>query len=101
VRRRRKRPAGGAPLARLRAGPAHELFPARARHPSLGREVERRVLPNGLVLYLATDRSLPVFKAYALFRAGSLYEEPSKPGVAQFTASQLRAGAPTSCRSGP
>jgi len=60
--------------------------------PRVGREVERRVLSNGLVLYLATDRSLPVFKAYALFRAGSLYEEPSKPGVAQFTASQLRSG---------
>jgi zinc protease len=60
--------------------------------PRVGREVERRVLSNGLVLYLASDRSLPVFKAYALFRAGSLYEEPSKPGVAQFTASQLRSG---------
>lgn len=60
--------------------------------PRVGREVERRVLSNGLVLYLASDRSLPVFKAYALFRAGSLYEEPSRPGVAQFTASQLRSG---------
>ncbi len=60
--------------------------------PRVGREVERRVLSNGLVLYLASDRSLPVFKAYALFRAGSLYEEPSKPGAAQFTASQLRSG---------
>jgi len=60
--------------------------------PRVGRDVERRVLPNGLVLYLASDRSLPVIKTYALFRAGSLYEEPSRPGVAQFTASQLRSG---------
>ena len=60
--------------------------------PRVGREVERRVLPNGLVLYLASDPSLPVLKAYALFRAGSLYEEPSRPGVAQFTAAQLRSG---------
>lgn len=60
--------------------------------PRVGREVERRVLSNGLVLYLASDRSLPVFKAYAVFRAGSLYEDAAKPGVAQFTASQLRSG---------
>jgi zinc protease len=60
--------------------------------PRVGREVERRVLSNGLVLYLASDRSLPVFKAYAVFRAGSLYEDMAKPGVAQFTASQLRSG---------
>lgn len=60
--------------------------------PRVGREIERRVLPNGLVLYLASDRSLPVFKVYALFRAGSLYEEPSRPGVAQFAAAQLRSG---------
>ncbi|RPH99106.1 MAG: insulinase family protein, partial [Zetaproteobacteria bacterium] len=60
--------------------------------PRVGREVERLVLPNGLVLYLASDRSLPIFKAYAVFRAGSLYEDAARPGVAQFTASQLRAG---------
>lgn len=60
--------------------------------PRVGREVERRVLPNGLVVYVAADRSLPVFKAYAVFRAGSLYEDASKPGVAQFTAAQLRSG---------
>ncbi len=60
--------------------------------PRVGREVQRRVLPNGLVLYLASDPSLPVLNAYAVFRAGSLYEPPSAPGVAQFTASQLRAG---------
>lgn len=60
--------------------------------PRVGREVERLVLPNGLVLYLASDRSLPIFKAYAVFRAGSLYEDAARPGVAQFTAAQLRAG---------
>ena len=63
--------------------------------PRVGREVQRRVLPNGLVLYLASDPSLPVLNAYAVFRAGSLYEAPSRPGVAQFTASQLRAGGTT------
>lgn len=60
--------------------------------PRVGTDIQRRVLPNGIVLYLATDRSVPVVKAYALFRAGSLYEDPTRSGVAQFTASQLRAG---------
>jgi predicted Zn-dependent peptidase len=60
--------------------------------PRVGTDVQRRVLPNGIVLYLATDRSLPVVKAHALFRAGNLYEDPARPGAAQFTASQLRAG---------
>jgi len=60
--------------------------------PHVGREVERRVLPNGMTLYLASDRSLPVLNAYAVFRAGSLYEGADRPGLAQFTASQLRSG---------
>ena len=80
------RSPGSALVERMRIPPLELAI------PRVGREVERRVLSNGLVLYLASDRSLPVFKAYALFRAGSLYEDPSKPGVAQFTASQLRSG---------
>jgi len=60
--------------------------------PRVGREVERRVLPNGLILYLASDRSLPVLHAHAVLRGGSLYEGAARPGLAQFTASQLRSG---------
>ena len=60
--------------------------------PRVGREVQRRVLPNGLILYLAEDHSLPILDAYAVFRAGSLYEDSGHPGTARFTASQLRNG---------
>jgi predicted Zn-dependent peptidase len=60
--------------------------------PRVGHAVERHVLSNGIILYLAEDHSLPVLDAYAIFRAGGLYENPSRPGVAQFTASQLRNG---------
>jgi predicted Zn-dependent peptidase len=69
-----------------------KFAPLQLTIPSLGREVQRRVLPSGIVLYLASDRSLPVLNVYVVFRAGSLYEAPIKPGVAQFAASQLRAG---------
>ncbi len=68
------------------------VAPLELRIPRLGREVERRVLSNGIVLFLADDRSLPMFQAYAVFRAGSLYEDPAHPSVARFTASQLRNG---------
>lgn len=90
--------AGAGNLAATPRSPGSALVqrmsipPLELTTPRLGREVERRVLSNGLVLYLASDRSLPVFKVYALFRAGNVYEEPTKPGVAQFTASQLRSG---------
>ena len=63
--------------------------------PRVGREVERRVLPNGMILYLAEDRSLPLLDAHVVFRAGSLYEPAARPGVAQLTASQLRNGGTT------
>jgi predicted Zn-dependent peptidase len=60
--------------------------------PRVGQAIERHVLSNGIVLYLAEDRSLPVVDGYAVFRAGSLYEDHSRPGVAQLAASQLRNG---------
>ncbi len=60
--------------------------------PRVGREVERRVLDNGIILYLLEDRLLPVLDVYAVFRAGTLYEPEARPGVAQLTASQLRNG---------
>ncbi len=84
-----------------RQSPGSELVrrmtvpPLQVTIPRVGREVERLVLPNGIILYLAEDRALPVLDAYAVFRAGSLYEPTTRPGVAQLTASQLRNGGTT------
>jgi len=81
-----------------RQSPGSELVqrmtfpPLQVTVPRVGREVERRVLDNGIILYLAEDRSLPVLDVYAVFRAGSLYEPELRPAVAQLTASQLRNG---------
>ena len=69
--------------------------PLQVNIPRVGREVERRVLANGIVVYLAEDRSLPTIDATALFRAGSLYEPLDHQGLAQLTASQLRGGGTT------
>jgi zinc protease len=85
----------------LRHSPGSELVrrmsfpPIQITVPRVGREVDRRVLGNGIVLYLAEDHSLPVLDVSTVFRAGSLYETPARPGVAQFTASQLRNGGTT------
>jgi zinc protease len=82
----------------LRRSPGSELVRRMSFHPiqisvpRVGREVDRRVLGNGIILYLAEDHSLPVLDVSAVFRAGSLYETAARPGVAQFTASQLRNG---------
>lgn len=81
------RQSAGAELVRRMTFP-----PLQVTIPQVGREVDRRVLPNGMILYLAEDHSLPILDAYAVFRAGSLYETAARPGVAQFTASQLRNG---------
>jgi predicted Zn-dependent peptidase len=81
-----------------RRSPGSELVrqipfqPLQVTIPRVGREVERRVLSNGMVLYLAEDRSLPILDVHVLFRAGSFYEPADRPGVAQFIASQLRYG---------
>jgi predicted Zn-dependent peptidase len=85
-----RRHSPGAELVRRMTFP-----PLRVTIPRVGREVERRVLDNGIILYLAEDHSLPILDAYAVFRAGSLYEASDRPGVAQFTASQLRSGGTT------
>ncbi len=80
---------GAARVAQLR-------FPPLETHiPRVGREVERRVLANGIIVYLAEDRSLPTIDATAFFRAGSLYEPADRQGLAQLTASQLRNGGTT------
>ena len=77
---------GAAVLGRMRFPPLQVSI------PRVGRDVERRVLANGIVVYLAEDRSLPVIDATAMFRAGSLYEPAGRQGLAQLTASQLRSG---------
>ncbi len=88
-----------------RQSPGSELVrrmtfpPLQVTIPRVGREVERQLLPNGIILYLAEDRALPVLDVYAVFRAGSLYEPTTRPGVAQLTTSQLRNGGTTSLAS--
>jgi len=55
-------------------------------------EPERRVLKNGLVLYLLEDHELPVIHISATIRVGSEYEPADKVGLASLTGSTMRTG---------
>lgn len=52
----------------------------------------RHTLSNGVVVYIAEDRLLPVFDLTITLRAGSAFDAPDKIGVAWLTGEQMRDG---------
>ncbi len=52
----------------------------------------RVVLKNGMVVYIAEDRALPLVNIAISVRAGSWLEPAGKEGLAGFTGSQIRRG---------
>jgi len=60
--------------------------------PQVGHEVERTVLPNGIVLYLASDPAAMTLDVFGTFRAGKLYREDVRPSVGESTAYLVRSG---------
>ena len=55
-------------------------------------EYERVELPNGMVLYLAEDRFVPMIELSAQLMVGSIYDPADKVGLASMTGSVLRTG---------
>jgi zinc protease len=55
-------------------------------------EVERRVLPNGMVLFLLEDHQLPLINARILVKTGSIFEPADKVGLAEIMGEVLRTG---------
>lgn len=55
-------------------------------------KVERVELPNGLVLYLVEDHTLPKVEGYALIRTGSRFEPADKIGLASIVGQVMRTG---------
>ncbi|HEY2954210.1 MAG TPA: pitrilysin family protein [Candidatus Eisenbacteria bacterium] len=60
---------------------------------------QRKVMGNGLVLYLLADHSLPVVRGEAYIRASSLWDPPEKVGLAGLTGEVMRTGG-SAARSG-
>lgn len=59
----------------------------------------REVLPNGLVVLVAERPAVPIVIVHAYVRAGSAFDPPGQPGLANLTAELLSRG--TSRRTGP
>jgi len=96
-----RQPAGAPPAAEARGGARSPGFleirrmafpPLDLAFPRVGREVERRVLSNGLVVFLYPDRRLPLVEATAMVRGGTAYEGDDAWTAMVLLGSQLRAG---------
>jgi len=53
---------------------------------------ERFSLPNGLVVHLLSDRTLPWVRMAAYINVGAIYEPADKPGLAALTGGMIRDG---------
>jgi zinc protease len=58
-------------------------------------DVARTELPNGLVLYLLEDHTLPKVRGFALIRTGDLWEPEDKVGLASIVGQVMRTGGTT------
>ena len=66
-------------------------FPPLTFPPPVAKDY-RVVLKNGMVVYIAEDRALPLVNIPLTVRAGSWLEPAGKEGLAGFTGSQMRRG---------
>ncbi|MCD4782810.1 MAG: insulinase family protein [Candidatus Eremiobacteraeota bacterium] len=66
--------------------------PLKCKVPRVGKEIERVVLPNGMILYMMEDHTLPRVKIYGIIRTGEIYETKDKHGVADITGKVMRSG---------
>ena len=60
--------------------------------PKLGKEVERVVLPNGMILYMMEDHTVPQVSISGRIRTGEIYETKENHGVASLTGTVMRTG---------
>lgn len=56
---------------------------------------QRQVLPNGAVLLVAEQRTVPIVTVSMLIQAGAVLDPPDKPGVANLVAQMLTQGTRT------
>ncbi len=66
--------------------------PLEFKVPRVGKEVERVVLPNGMILYMMEDHTVPMVNIYGRIRTGEIYESRDNHGVAKLTGKLIRTG---------
>jgi predicted Zn-dependent peptidase len=58
-------------------------------------KAQRKVLSNGMVLYLLEDHDLPIVNITSTIRTGAIYEPAEKAGLASLTGHVMRSGGTT------
>lgn len=66
--------------------------PVAPKFPKIGKEVERVVLDNGMIVYIQEDHRLPLLDAIVLVRTGTYYESAEELGTARLVGELLRSG---------
>lgn len=66
--------------------------PLPPRFPTVGDGIERHVLDNGLVVYLAEDRRLPLVSVDFAFRGGEAHETEDERGLVAALCERMRRG---------
>ena len=88
-------PQAAAPAPAIPDRPEKLVFKPIQFQPPAARD-HRVVLKNGMVVYIAEDRALPLVNVSITVRTGSWLEPAGKEGLAGFTGSQMRRGGTTS-----
>jgi len=78
--------AGAAKIAKF------QYPPMQWNVPEVGRDVERYETPNGIIVYLKEDHTLPEFRARALIRCGDLYDTEGRDGISGLVGTVMRSG---------
>ncbi len=60
--------------------------------PEVGKEIERVVFDNGMIVYIQEDHRLPLLDVNVLVRIGSYYEPADELGTAELVGELLRTG---------
>lgn len=60
--------------------------------PQVGRDVQRVMLDNGIIVYLYEDHALPLFNVFTNIRCGSIYDPDDKDGLSEMVGRVMRTG---------
>jgi zinc protease len=63
--------------------------------PEVGKEVQREVLDNGIILYMMQDHRLPLINVSVMIHCGDVYSPLDRMAVPEITGDVMRAGGTT------
>ncbi len=66
--------------------------PLSIRIPEVGKDVERIVMNNGIILFLKEDHSIPIINILSITRTGTEYDRKDRYGVARLTGDLMGLG---------